>query len=381
MESPLLNSAREILARLVATATPSARTNRPIIDYAGELLRHRGWHVTLLPYRDAAKVEKCNLIACTAPGDAPVRAELALVGHTDTVPADAAWRQAYVLTERDGRLHGRGACDNKGFVAAALAAALAVEPRSLARPLALVLTADEEIGCLGAKKLAEANALQARYAIVGEPTSLRPVRAGKGYGLAEVIVRGREAHSAYPALGVSAITQAAKLITRLGEVTAALQAQADPAFDPPHTTLNIGQINGGSAKNIIAGECRFQLEWRPVPNGPPRGVLELVKALAETLRREDETFLADVDLQRIDPGFATPRESRLVEFLETWSRRPAGTVAFATEAPQLVQLGAETVVFGPGNMSVAHRTDEYVTAADLEQCAEALLAVIGEFCR
>src|SRR4029079_12806900 len=183
--------------------------------------------------------------------------ELALVGHTDTVPFDPNWNEALALTERDGKLFGRGACDTKAFIAAALTAVESLDLEKLTKPLALVFTSDEEIGCLGAKRLAAAKPLTARYAIVGEPTSLQPMRGGKGYCLAQITVRGREAHSAYPQLGASAIFRAARLLGRIEKTAEQLKDDQRAGFDPPHTTLNIGLINGGSAKNIIPGECRF----------------------------------------------------------------------------------------------------------------------------
>ncbi len=137
------------------------------------------------------------------------------MGHTDTVPYDPNWTEATNLTERDGKLYGRGSCDTKGFIAAALTAVETTDLSQLKKPLALIFTADEEIGLRGAKQLAQAKPLRVRYSIVGEPTSLKPIRAGKGYSLAEVIVKGREAHSAYPALGASAVFRAARLINRL----------------------------------------------------------------------------------------------------------------------------------------------------------------------
>src|SRR5438128_755099 len=227
-----------------------------------------------LPYRDENGIEKAHLVVLAGTEFTSVtEVELALVGHTDTVPYDPNWSEALSLTERDGKLFGRGACDTKAFIAAALTAVEGIDLARLTKPLALVFTADEEIGCLGAKRLADALPFTARYAIVGEPTQLQPMRAGKGYCLAQVTVRGREAHSAYPQLGASAIFRAAKLIAKIESIAQALKEQQHADFDPPYTTLNIGLINGGSAKNIIPGECRFMLEWRTIPGQKPDYVL------------------------------------------------------------------------------------------------------------
>src|SRR5215212_9015499 len=273
----------ETLAQLVSIDSTSSKSNGALVEYALARAVAAGLRARVTSYRDERGTEKFQMLAF-APSESE-EVELALVGHTDTVPFDASWSEALALTEREGKLYGRGACDTKGFIAAALTAIEETNVRALRRPLALVLTADEEVGCLGAKRLAESKPFSARHAVVGEPTSLRPMRAGKGYCLAEVTVRGREGHSAYPHLGASAITRAARLITRIEAVAEELKGIAHEAFDPPHTTLNVGLIRGGTAKNVIAGECRFTLEWRPLPTEPAAHVIDLLKAAADDERK------------------------------------------------------------------------------------------------
>ncbi|HYE16783.1 MAG TPA: acetylornithine deacetylase [Pyrinomonadaceae bacterium] len=367
----------ETLAGLVAVDSTSSRTNAEIIRLLAPRLSAWGMHVRFLPYEDEAGVEKINLVATTHDAD---EVELALVGHTDTVPFDPEWGEALKLTGRGGRLYGRGACDTKGFIAAALAAAGQAGLKNLRKPLALVFTADEEVGCLGAKRLAEARPFRARYAVVGEPTSLRPVRAGKGYCLAEILVRGREGHSAYPESGASAVTRAARLITRIERVAEELKREAHEAFDPPHTTVNVGLIRGGTAKNIIAGECRFTLEWRPVPGQRPERVAEMVSREAEALRAEDADFDCEVRVTRLDAGMETPAASALVRELEAATGFSAGTISFGTEAPQMAELGAEAVVFGPGDIRTAHRTGEFVPEEELRGAVSILRRAIERFC-
>jgi acetylornithine deacetylase len=368
----------EILADLVGIDSRSSVSNRGVVDYAAARVGRLGMRARLLPYADERGVEKVQLVAC-APHEAE-DLELVLVGHTDTVPFDPAWAGALRLEERDGNLYGRGACDTKGFIAAALAALEATDLGALRRPLALVLTADEEVGCLGAKRLAEGRSFRARHAVVGEPTGLRPMRAGKGYCLAEAIVRGREAHSAYPALGASAITRAARLITRVERVAEELRGHAHEAFDPPHTTVNVGLVEGGTAKNVVAGECRFTLEWRPVPGQRPELVAELAGREIEALRAEDPDFDAALEVTRLDGGMETPADAPLVRALEELTGRGAGTISFGTEAPQMAELGAQSVVFGPGDIRVAHRTGEFVPRAELRAAASILRGVIERFC-
>jgi acetylornithine deacetylase len=369
---------KQLLADLVGIDSVSARPNTEIIEYLERRCAAMGFITRRFPYLDDHGIEKLNLIAIAGTEFRDV--ELALVGHTDTVPYDPNWPEATNLTERDGKLYGRGACDTKGFIAAALTALETLDRSQLRKPVALVFTADEEIGLRGAKHLAEAKPLRVRYSIVGEPTSLKPIRAGKGYSLAEVIVKGREAHSAYPALGASAVFRAARLITRLEAIADELKDDRHEAFDPPFTTLNIGLIRGGSAKNVLAGECRFTLEWRPIPTQSSAYVLNLFhEAIAEE-RRTDPDFECEVDASRADSGFETSPGSALIKLLEEATGAEAGTVAFGTEAAQMMALGSESVVIGPGDIREAHRTGEFVPVAELEKCAEILKSAILRLC-
>lgn len=374
-------SVEEILAGLVALDSTSSRSNLEIVTHLAARAEALGLCPRLFPYTDERGVKKFNLVAVHPKNfEDGGEVELALVGHTDTVPFDPAWAEALALTERDGKFYGRGACDTKGFIAAALAALEGLDVGRLARPLALVFTADEEVGCLGAKRLAEARPFRVRHAVVGEPTSLRPMRAGKGYCLAEVTVRGREGHSAYPHLGASAITRAARLVTRIEAVAEELKGLGHEAFDPPQTTLNVGLISGGTAKNVIAGECRFTLEWRPVPGQRAELVPELVRREVERLREGDADFECEVEVTRLDGGAETRADAPLVLALEELTGRAAGTISFGTEAPQLAGLGADAVVFGPGDIRVAHRTGEFVPAEELRECARILRRTVERFC-
>jgi len=366
---------KEILADLVKIDSVSSRSNLEIVEYLERRCEAMGLITRRFPYLDEHGIEKINLIALTADVS---EVELALVGHTDTVPYDPNWSEATNLTERNGKLYGRGACDTKGFIAAALTALETARP---SKPLALIFTADEEIGLRGAKQLAQQKPLRVRYSIVGEPTSLQPIRAGKGYSLAEVIVKGREAHSAYPALGASAVFRAARLINRLEAIAEQLKNDRHPLFDPPCTTLNIGLIHGGSAKNVLAGECRFTLEWRPIPTQPSERVLNLFTAAIAEETQADPAFECEVDANRQDTGFETPADSPLIRLLEEATGKTAGTVAFGTEAAQMMALGSESVVIGPGDIREAHRTGEFVPVDELERCVEVLRQSIQQLCQ
>ena len=378
----------QTLVDLVAIDSVSSRSNAEIISHLESRCLARGLECKRFRHDDHG-VEKINLLAFTpdqsiAPSSlrsaGALQIELALVGHTDTVPYDPAWTEALRLTEKDGKLFGRGACDTKAFIAATLTAVESIDLSKLKKPLALVFTADEEIGCLGAKRLAEARPFVAQHAIVGEPTSLQPMRAGKGYCLAEITVRGREAHSAYPALGASAIFRAARLIEHIERIAENLKSDQRAGFDPPYTTVNVGIINGGSAKNVVAGHCSFTLEWRTIPGQKSDHVLNLVKQAVTDLQRDDSDFVCEIDAARADESFETCADSSLVQFLEQASRNASGTVAFGTEAPGMIALGADAVVFGPGDIRVAHRTGEFVPIDQLHECVNILRQAIERFC-
>jgi acetylornithine deacetylase len=370
----------ELLRALVAIDSVSRNGNARIVALIEELLRPLGASIERLTYTDGG-IEKTNLVARLGKaGSGDDQAGLALVGHTDTVPYDEGWSEALQLIERDGKLYGRGACDTKAFIACALAVAGRVNPTSLQRPLWLIFTADEEIGCLGAKKLVEHGRPRPAFAIVGEPTSLTPIRANKGYCLGEVTVRGQEGHSAYPGRGASAIVGAGRFLAELEKLEGRLRQSTDLEFSPPFTTLNVGLIHGGKAKNIIAGECTFTLEWRPTPSEPHSMVLSEVQAIATRLHREQPRLEFDVQLLRFDEASSTPKDAELVRFLEEQSGHPSGTVAFGTEAPQLHALGATPVVFGPGDIRTAHQTGEFVPIEELVRCEEILGKAIERFC-
>lgn len=373
-----LPALRATLTELVALDTTSSRTNVPLVDYAQAKLEAAGFACERQRYKDDAGVEKVNLVAVKG---GTGRAALALVGHTDCVPYDAAWKEALTLTEKDGRLYGRGACDTKAYIACALHAVAHVDTARLKAPLMVILTADEEVGLVGAKKLVDAGLGRARHAIVGEPTSLRPVRANKGYCLAEVEVVGKEGHSAYPDTGASAIFRAGRFLHRLEQLAlTVLREETDAAFQPPYTTVNVGLIQGGKAKNVLPGACRFTVEWRPIPGQRPEVVTELLERIRRELVKDEPAFEAKVHVLRIDRGVNTPAEAEVVRFLAEQSGKAPDTVAFGTEAPQLTALGAEAVVFGPGDIKVAHQTGEFVPMDELVRCEAILAKAIERFC-
>ena len=365
-----------LLRSLIAIDSTSARSNLPVLDRLEEVARDLGFETRRVTWVDEGGVDKGNLVCRRGP-DHP--GGLALVGHTDCVPFDPAWTEALAGAERDGKIFGRGAADTKGFLSAALVAASRTSARR--HPLALLFTADEEVGCLGAKRLLAEGRVHPRHAIVGEPTSLVPIRAHKGYCAVEVIIEGVEGHSAYPDVGASAIHAMGRLWSDIEAIGAELRREADAAFSPPHTTWNVGVVRGGKARNIIAGECRFTYEWRPLPGQDPRRALRLLEEACERLEASGGGRLSvEIAPLRTDAAAVTPAEADVVRFLEGESGNRSTTVPFGTELPEVIGMGAEACVFGPGDIKVAHRTGEHVAVAELEKAAAILVRAIERFC-
>jgi acetylornithine deacetylase len=365
-----------LLQTLVAVDSTSARPNAPVLDLLEPLMRSIGFATRRIDWVDDEGVPKGDLICRRGP-DQP--GGLALVGHTDCVPYDYEWKEALSGNIRDGRLYGRGSADTKGSVAAMVYAASRV--RAARAPLTVLLTADEEAGCWGAKRLVEDGQVRPRWAIVGEPTCLVPVRAHKGYCAVDVEVTGSEAHSSYPDAGASAIQAAAKLLGQIEQIEKELSADADALFAPPHTTFNVGVIQGGKARNIIPGSCYFTLEWRPIPSQEPEQALRLFDAAAARLAASSNGRIQVTRTPlRLDKAAVTPADAEIVRFLEQESGNPSRSVPFGTELPELIDMGAEGCVFGPGDIKVAHRTGEFIELAELERGVGILERAIERFC-
>jgi acetylornithine deacetylase len=372
----------EHLQNLVRIPSVSSLSNRPIVDYATGVLQGVHWQTLEVPYCDAAGLEKINLIAAPPGQDLnDPAAELALMCHTDTVPYSSGWAEAVEPFVTDGMLHGCGASDVKGFLACLLTSIGETDPSNLRDGLRLVLTSDEEIGCVGAKHLLNSGLLAPKRLVIGEPTSLHPARAGKGYCLAEITVFGAAAHSAHPQKGKSAIYSAARLITAIEEFGLELAAEQHRLFSPAFTTVNVGTIQGGTAKNIVPERCSFQLEWRPIPGQSADRVPASVSSIATKLRESDPEFRWNFEVVRQQGGFETGADSPLVRRIETLAGRPATSIPFGSEASIMAAVAQEVVVFGPGDMTTAHSSRECVPLAELDEavdCLKSLMARMAE---
>jgi acetylornithine deacetylase len=389
-------TATEILRELVGIASPSSISNLPVLRWVEAFLTRCGWSVEILSYTDEAAVSKANLIAWPGNGERPPRFDLAFVCHTDTVPFSAGWDGALRLEERGGNLHGCGSCDVKGALACFLAAIQSElhDPTSQGRDVGhpdlfepfgsvgLILTADEEIGCRGMERLLVATKLRIGSAIVSEPTSLRAGIAGKGYGLARITVDGYEAHSAFPAKGVSAISVAARLIVRIEEAFAANSQGIpdDSLFDPPRTTLNIGVIEGGTAKNIVPGRCSFLVEWRAIPGDDPQRIVTDLRAVVARAQADTDAVIRLEEL-RAEKGFSPAAEGRLqrrlAELLPGESTGFTFGISFGSEASRVARIADEVIVIGPGDMRTAHSDRECVPVVELERWTSVMRELIS----
>ena len=361
---------------LVSIDSVSARPNRPVCARIAAELEQAGARITWQEkVGDSGQV---NVIAAFGP-DGP--GGLALAGHADTVPWDRSMR-ATDRPERDGRrLYGRGTCDMKGGIAAMVVAASVGCP-PLKRPLRLAFTFQEEVGCHGIKHMASVGPLQVEHTIVGEPTGLRPVTAHKGYVVVRVVARGRPCHSSDPDRGISAIHAVARAIDAALRMGASWKDEAPPSrLLPPWSTLNVGLVRGGSARNVVPEHAEFTVEMRPAPGVEPRS---LIAALRDTVRAAAIDAAPGVELEfiedDIDGPLDTPEARPLVRFCVEQTGQSPGTVPFYTEAPTLSEMGATVVVCGPGSIEQAHRQDEFVEMDALEGAVVLYRQAIREFC-
>ena len=362
-----MTTAVDHLFELIRLPSVSSLSNGPVIEYAENVLHAKRWGTRRLMYKDFSGAEKINLIA--APPNQNVAdpdVDLAFFCHTDTVPFSADWTRALDPFVEGDDLRGCGACDVKGFLACLLAAADQIEPELFVDGLRIVLTADEEIGCIGAAHLIAADAVRPKRIVIGEPTSLHVARAGKGYCLAKVTVVGKEAHSAHPDMGASAIFAAARLISAIEEFSEELTKERHDFFEPGFTTINVGTIHGGTAKNIVPGECEFLVEWRPIPGQPADKVLNRVYEIIEALKLADSGIDYRVTTLRTQGGFETQENSPLVRAIEEFTGRPAVSIPFGSEASLLSAIADQVVVIGPGDMRSAHSNREFVPIPELD---------------
>lgn len=365
----------EMMRRLIAFDTTSRNSNLQLIDFVRDYLDGYGIK-SLLVHDDSGT--KANLFATIGPDD---RGGICLSGHTDVVPVDGQdWHSdPWDMQEKDGRLYGRGTADMKGFLASALAAVPKFAAAGLRTPLHLLLSHDEEVGCIGVRK---ALALMKDWevkpvgCIVGEPTEMRVTTAHKGKKSVRCQVHGHECHSSLAPQGVNAVEYAAEIVSYLKQLARRMAAQGpfDHDYDVPFTTIHTGVIHGGTALNIVPKDCHFDFEFRYLPGVDPEALFAEVRDFAETrLQPEMRQVSANAGFSWREisafPGLNTPVDAEITTTAKSLAQvNGTAKVAYGTEAGLIQNIGIPTVICGPGNIAQAHKPDEWVEISQIRQC-------------
>jgi acetylornithine deacetylase len=376
-------SLREMLAGLIQA--PSVSSVNPDFDMSNRTAAERiaGW---LDSAGFGVKLQeipghpgKVNVIGVLGSGPGG----LVLAGHMDTVPYDQGlWdSDPFSLTERDGNYYGLGISDMKGFIAMAVEAGARHKTADLKQPLIVIATADEESSMCGGRALSEAKLPKARYAIIGEPTALRPVHMHKGILMEAVRIVGHSGHSSDPSLGKNALEGMHKAIAGLLSYRGELQHKHhDHHFKVPTPTINLGHIKGGDNPNRICPDCELHFDIRILPGMTVEGVRkEARERLTEALAGSGFGVEFRSLFRGTDP-LQTPGTSALVHAAEELTGHKSEAVAFATEGPFLQQLGMQTVILGPGDINVAHQPNEWLPMANVEPTLQMLEHFIQRFC-
>ncbi|WP_315926586.1 acetylornithine deacetylase [Mesorhizobium sp. SP-1A] len=373
-----------ILEKLIAFPTVSRDSNLDLIRYVAETLDGAGVTCDLIRSEDG---HKANLFATIGPDDLP---GVMLSGHTDVVPVDGQdWTlPPFEMTERDGRLYGRGAADMKGFVATALAACLKAAKMELRTPLHLALSYDEEIGCIGVRSLVDmlrSAPNKPLLCIVGEPTAMQVATGHKGKLAARATCRGREGHSALAPLALNAIHLGCDFVAALRreQDRLAREGARDGDYDIPYTTVHAGKINGGVALNIVPNLCTVDFEIRNVAADDPDAILGRLRDEADRIAKAAAAIAPeasiDIAVTNTYPGLDTPASSEAVAFVKSLTGgNSTMKVAFGTEGGLFSRdLGTPTVVCGPGSMAQGHKPDEFVSVEQMRRCDDMLDNLLG----
>jgi acetylornithine deacetylase len=388
MSAETLSRAREILQRLVGFATITDRSSHALIDYVQRYYEDLGVATWRAPN---AAGDKSALMATIGPA---VEGGVVLSGHSDVVPVEGQkWTSdPFALREADGRLYGRGACDMKGFDAVALAMVPEFLAAGLKRPIHILLSYDEETTCLGSLDLIARFGRQTprpALAIVGEPTMMACADTHKGVATFHTRVTGLEAHSARPMLGANAVAIAADIVSEIGRLARAYEAPelCNPRFDPPYSTLHVGEIHGGTARNILARQCDFHWEFRGLPGVPTAEAAAKVQAFVDDVALPRLTrFVSGPTIETIMevdvPSLAAQADNAAASLALRLTRsNTLTTVSFATESGHFQAAGLPTVVCGPGSIDQAHKPDEFIAISQLAAGIDFMRALADELTR
>jgi acetylornithine deacetylase len=367
-------------------AAPSASSFDPAVDQGNLLVIDllatwlEGLGFTIEKQDLPGRAPRANLVARL--GDGP--GGLVLSGHADTVGCEhGRWsRDPYVLTEDDGRYYGLGIADMKVFFATSIEAAKRFRGNSLHEPLYIVATADEECAMEGVRQLVEADTLRARYAVIGEPTALEPVRMHKGMMMTRVVLTGRSGHSSAPGAGASALDAMIDVCNEMISWRVQLgEKHRNDDFAVSVPTLNLGTMHGGDHPNRICGRCEMHMDLRPLPG------MDIDVLHTDMRARVEQAIMGrgvTLEMESMFPGtppMHTPADSALVRFAEEVTGRRAGSASYGTEAPHFARLGTDALLLGPGDIAQAHQPDEFVLGERLEPTVEILAQMINRFCQ
>lgn len=376
-------STKELIKQLIAIPSISStnldidQSNHAVIDLMANWLNDLGFTINIQTTNLNPK--KANLIASIGEGDQG----LVIAGHTDTVPYDIhPWESdPFTLTEKENKLFGLGTTDMKGFLAIALDVIQHYQEKDLNQPITLIATADEETSMAGAKSLIENKNLLGRYAIIGEPTNMTPIRMHKGIMMECIKIIGKSGHSSNPLLGNSALEGMQQVITSLLAWKNKLQEKyREPIFDVPIPTLNLGHIHGGDNPNRICAECELHFDLRPLPGMERHALREEISLLLQEISAANDLSIELMPLFDGVDAIATPKSSPIITACEQLTGREAGAVNFATEAPFFNKMGMDVIVLGPGNINVAHQPNEYLDMKHIEPTKTLLHSLISNFC-
>ncbi|MDP5056242.1 MAG: acetylornithine deacetylase [Marinomonas hwangdonensis] len=380
---PALPSLISMMTQLIASPSISCsqahwdQSNKGVIQLLETWLSSQGFQCEVMPLPD--QPHKCNLIATLGTGDGG----LVLAGHTDTVPYDEGRWQSdpFTLEERDQKLYGLGSCDMKGFFAIVLDTLQQMQLSDLKQPLIVLATADEESSMSGARALVKSGTLKARYALIGEPTSLTPIYAHKGIMMERIQVTGQAGHSSNPALGNNALDAMHAVMSELMTFRQQLkQNYRDASFVIDYPTMNFGCLHGGDNPNRICGRCELEFDLRALPGMSNQA---LMAEIAQRLPQIEEKTGTKIQLSSLFPdvpSFYTPVESDIIKTCEALTKRQASTVAFATEGSFLNQMGMETLILGPGSIDQAHQPNEFIALDQIQPMQQVIRGLIERYC-
>lgn len=372
----------DLVKHLVSIDTTSRGSNLALIDFAQEMLEGSGARCRRT-YDESGK--KANLFATIGPDAA---GGYVLSGHTDVVPVDGQdWASDPFRPEvRDGLLYGRGTCDMKGFVGAALATLPQIMGTTLRRPIHFAFSYDEEVGCIGVHGLLTdlANAgIKPALAVVGEPTEMKIVGAHKAGTGMRTHCHGLEGHSSAPQRAANAVMMAGEFVAFLDRLAHDLEDDRNEAFDPPYTTVQANMISGGTAVNIVARDCTVKWDCRSLPGADVEAIVERARNYASNTilpkyRARAPQAAIETKIVSSYPGLALDQGSPAIALAKELSGNNAvETVAYGTEAGLFQQAGIPAVVCGPGSIAQAHKADEFVALSELAACERFLARLVS----